>query len=103
MTNIQNMNTPNADKNIYGNSRLNSPVEMASLLNTGGVGGVNSARNSTRGPQQRVPHYSLRDVRFVEELGEGAFGKVRSLCKSPSYKSYKSCQSQSEATVYILG
>uniref|UniRef100_A0A1B0DFZ3 Uncharacterized protein n=1 Tax=Phlebotomus papatasi TaxID=29031 RepID=A0A1B0DFZ3_PHLPP len=50
MTNIQNINLPNADKNIYGNSRLNSPMEMASLLPnvSGGVpGGDEQAENSS--------------------------------------------------------
>ncbi|XP_059622475.1 tyrosine-protein kinase transmembrane receptor Ror [Phlebotomus argentipes] len=90
MTNIQNINLPNADKNIYGNSRLNSPMEMASLLPnvSGGVpGGPVGIANIPAPPNQRppisrgasalrVPQYTLQDVRFVEELGEGAFGKV---------------------------
>lgn len=84
------INLPNVDKNIYGNSRLNSPIEMTSLLanqnnllatagsatipgheNTTGSGG-GGGRNSVI----RVPQYTLLDVKFVEELGEGAFGKV---------------------------
>ncbi|XP_055694054.1 tyrosine-protein kinase transmembrane receptor Ror-like [Lutzomyia longipalpis] len=87
MTNIQNINLPSADKNIYGNSRLNSPMEMASLLPnvSGGVPGgpvgipapPHQRPPAARGASvMRVPQYTLQDVRFVEELGEGAFGKV---------------------------
>lgn len=70
------INLPNVDKNIYGNSRLNSPIEMTSLLHS-------QAGNTIQGMQPptgrnnsalRVPQYTLGDVRFVEELGEGAFG-----------------------------
>uniref|UniRef100_A0A1B0CUW9 Putative tyrosine-protein kinase transmembrane receptor ror n=1 Tax=Lutzomyia longipalpis TaxID=7200 RepID=A0A1B0CUW9_LUTLO len=45
MTNIQNINLPSADKNIYGNSRLNSPMEMASLLPN--VSGDEQAENAS--------------------------------------------------------
>ncbi|XP_055613922.1 tyrosine-protein kinase transmembrane receptor Ror-like, partial [Uranotaenia lowii] len=97
VSNIQNINLPNADKNIYGNSRHNSPIEMTSLManqnstgaisrNTenGGIQGLTSGQPGGQGqPSQsrnngiaRVPQYTLQDVRFVEELGEGAFGKV---------------------------
>lgn len=40
-----------------------------------------SRQNSTDGEGHRrnsvlrIPQYSLKDVKFVEELGEGAFGK----------------------------
>lgn len=71
---IRNINLPNADKNIYGNSRLNSPIELTDLLN-----GQNSLGNSSGSRTNRilrVPHYSLSQIKFVEELGEGAFGKV---------------------------
>lgn len=71
------MNIPNVDKNIYGNSRLNSPVEMTSLLPVlNSATGTTASGRNVRTPQQRVPQFQLRDVRFVEELGEGAFGKV---------------------------
>lgn len=39
-----------------------------------GVGG--GGRSSSRGSALRVRQYMLHNVRFVEELGEGAFGKV---------------------------
>ncbi|KAJ6641007.1 Tyrosine-protein kinase transmembrane receptor Ror, partial [Pseudolycoriella hygida] len=75
MTNIQNINLPNVDKNIYGNSRLNSPIEMTSLLpNQTNIPGVQ--QSSGRNTALRVTQYTLGDVKFVEELGEGAFGKV---------------------------
>lgn len=49
---------------------------MASLLNN-----QEGATNPSGRPKQnaailRVPQYKLEDVKFVEELGEGAFGKV---------------------------
>ncbi|XP_061505528.1 tyrosine-protein kinase transmembrane receptor Ror [Anopheles gambiae] len=100
VSNIQNINLPNADKNIYGNSRLNSPIEMTSLIanqsstgaasrnaENGGIQGLTTGQpGNGHNPGQssqsrnngisRVPQYTLQDVRFVEELGEGAFGKV---------------------------
>lgn len=72
---LRQINLPNVDKNIYGNSRLNSPIEMTSLLpNQSNIPGMqpSSGRNSAL----RVTQYTLGDVKFVEELGEGAFGKV---------------------------
>uniref|UniRef100_A0A336LGT4 Tyrosine-protein kinase receptor n=1 Tax=Culicoides sonorensis TaxID=179676 RepID=A0A336LGT4_CULSO len=77
VSNIQNINVPNADKNIYGNSRLSSPaVEMASLLNNQEGATNHSGRPKQNAAILRVPQYKLDDVKFVEELGEGAFGKV---------------------------
>ncbi|XP_055537399.1 tyrosine-protein kinase transmembrane receptor Ror [Wyeomyia smithii] len=97
VSNIQNINLPNADKNIYGNSRHNSPIEMTSLIanqnatgainrnsENGGIQGLTSGQTGNQGQTSqsrnngiaRVPQYTLQDVRFVEELGEGAFGKV---------------------------
>lgn len=77
------INLPNVDKNIYGNSRMNSPggAEMAGLMaQNGGTGrpvlGNGLTSTHIRTQQNAVPLYSLRDVKFVEELGEGAFGKV---------------------------
>ncbi|XP_055840262.1 tyrosine-protein kinase transmembrane receptor Ror [Episyrphus balteatus] len=74
MTNIQNINTPNADKNIYGNSQMNSSLEMARLY--GGNENSSFAQNLDRSSLLRVSQYTLQDVEFVEEIGEGAFGKV---------------------------
>ncbi|XP_065355411.1 tyrosine-protein kinase transmembrane receptor Ror [Calliphora vicina] len=77
MTNIQNINTPNADKNIYGNSQVNSSLEM-SRINVNGTNDLSPsfAQNIERSSLLKIPHYTLQDVEFVEELGEGAFGKV---------------------------
>lgn len=47
---------------------------MAALMAQNLHGGLTSTHIKTQ--QNCVPNYSLRDVRFVEELGEGAFGKV---------------------------
>ncbi|XP_034475478.1 tyrosine-protein kinase transmembrane receptor Ror [Drosophila innubila] len=77
MKNIQNINTPNAGDNIYGNSQLNSNQDMGRIpLNSSmepvGVTSKNMEKNSLL----RIPHFTLQDVEFFEELGEGAFGKV---------------------------
>ncbi|XP_058987941.1 tyrosine-protein kinase transmembrane receptor Ror isoform X2 [Musca domestica] len=77
MTSIQNMSTPNADKNIYGNSQMNSSLEMSRVNSSNGTGSTSTfINNAERAPLIKLIHYSLQDVEFVEELGEGAFGKV---------------------------
>ncbi|XP_037894224.1 tyrosine-protein kinase transmembrane receptor Ror [Glossina fuscipes] len=77
MTNIQNINTPNADKNIYGNSQVNTSLEMSRIDTSNNVDqSCVFTQNMERSSLLRVPHYTLDDVEFVEELGEGAFGKV---------------------------
>lgn len=74
---IRDINLPNADKNIYGNSRLNSPIEMNELLTNQNSGSQPHLTTSTRGNGiLRIPQYSLSQIKFLEELGEGAFGKV---------------------------
>lgn len=80
---------------------MNSSIEMASLLTTSPIPitihmSNNSANNTGTGRASvnqlqitkstkhrngtsnisRIPQYVLKDVSFVEELGEGAFGKV---------------------------
>ncbi|XP_059220270.1 tyrosine-protein kinase transmembrane receptor Ror isoform X2 [Stomoxys calcitrans] len=77
MTSIQNINTPNADKNIYGSSQISGSLEIP-RVSTNHFVGVSSTfiQNCDRGSILKIPHYSLQDVEFVEELGEGAFGKV---------------------------
>ncbi|KAM3964181.1 LOW QUALITY PROTEIN: tyrosine-protein kinase transmembrane receptor Ror [Aphomia sociella] len=74
---IRDINLPNADKNIYGNSRLNSPIEMNELLNNQNINNQPHLTRNTRGNGVlRIPQYSLSQIKFLEELGEGAFGKV---------------------------
>lgn len=74
---IRNINLPNADKNIYGDSRLNSPIEMNELLtNQNSSSQPHLTRNVRGNGVLRVPQYSLSQIKFLEELGEGAFGKV---------------------------
>ncbi|KAL3271515.1 hypothetical protein HHI36_021994 [Cryptolaemus montrouzieri] len=74
--NLQNMNTPTADKNIYGNhSPTNAaPIEMNRLLPPN----IPPQRNHhpNKGSVSIVPHFTHKEVIFMEELGEGAFGKV---------------------------
>lgn len=67
---------PNVDKNIYGNSRHSSPIEMTSLLATNGMSNLHHSTNPRGNSIMKIPQYGLQDVKFVEELGEGAFGKV---------------------------
>lgn len=74
---IRDINLPNADKNIYGNSRLNSPIEMNELLTNQNSGSQPHLTSTSRGNGiLRIPQYSLSQIKFLEELGEGAFGKV---------------------------
>lgn len=76
---IRDINLPNADKNIYGNSRLNSPIEMNELLNNQNLNNqphLGQQRPVRGNGALRVPQYSLSQIKFLEELGEGAFGKV---------------------------
>lgn len=74
---IRDINLPNADKNIYGNSRLNSPIEMNELLSNQHINNQPHLTRPTRGNGVlRIPQYSLSQIKFLEELGEGAFGKV---------------------------
>lgn len=60
---------------------MNSPggAEMGPLMNQNSAGPAlppGLTQTHIRTQQNSIPNYSLRDVRFVEELGEGAFGKV---------------------------
>lgn len=48
---------------------------MTSLLATNGIVNTQHPTNA-RGNIMKICQYSLKDVRFLEELGEGAFGKV---------------------------
>ncbi|KAF5286190.1 hypothetical protein FQA39_LY16360 [Lamprigera yunnana] len=70
------MNVPTADKNIYGNTGPNSPMELNTLLPTRINNMPPRSHSSQRNGFQNVPHYTYKEVAFLEELGEGAFGKV---------------------------
>ncbi|XP_063927006.1 tyrosine-protein kinase transmembrane receptor Ror-like [Zophobas morio] len=72
--NLQNMNVPTADKNIYGNTGPNSPMEMNNLLPPNIP--PHKSHHASKNGYQNVPQYTYKEVAFVEELGEGAFGKV---------------------------
>lgn len=88
---IRDINLPNADKNIYGNSRLNSPIEMNELLtNQNPANGPHLTRSTRGNGVLRVPQYSLAQIKFLEELGEGAFGKV-----------YKGALKKNGETLYV--
>ncbi|KAM8715275.1 hypothetical protein ACLKA7_002343 [Drosophila subpalustris] len=77
MKNLQNINTPNAGNNIYGNSQLNSNQDMGRIpLNSSMEHLGGPSKNIEKSSLLRVPHFTLQDVEFFEELGEGAFGKV---------------------------
>jgi receptor tyrosine kinase-like orphan receptor 1 len=49
---------------------------MATLLNTNGLSNVNQSTNPRGSSILKITQYRLQDLKFVEELGEGAFGKV---------------------------
>lgn len=49
---------------------------MTSLLATNGMSGMHQSTNQRGNSIMKIPQYGLKDVQFVEELGEGAFGKV---------------------------
>lgn len=63
---------PQVAKNIYGNPGPSSPIEMNTLLPQN----MPPSRNHGSGKNglQTVPQYTYKEVRFLEELGEGAFG-----------------------------
>ncbi|XP_023244990.1 tyrosine-protein kinase transmembrane receptor Ror [Copidosoma floridanum] len=69
-----------SDKNIYDGRRNNTqPMEMSSLLagpgnTTPGTGTLSSG--SSRTSNNRVPQFTMNNVVLLQELGEGAFGKV---------------------------
>lgn len=71
------MNIPTADKNIYGNSTLNSPMELNPMLPPQGnnIPPLRSKQNPNKNNFQNIPNYTYKEVNFIEELGEGAFGK----------------------------
>ncbi|XP_011314884.1 tyrosine-protein kinase transmembrane receptor Ror isoform X2 [Fopius arisanus] len=70
------------DKNIYdGRRNTSQPIELSSLLASGNGGATTPgtgtlSSTSSRASTNRVPQYSLENVALLQELGEGAFGKV---------------------------
>lgn len=87
---IRNINLPNADKNIYGNSRLNSPIEMTDMMTIQSSIPPHHSHNPRTNGILRVPQYTLSQIKFLEELGEGAFGKV-----------YKGALVRGNETIYV--
>lgn len=73
--NLQTIGLPQANKNIYGNPGPSSPMEMSTLLPTHNQS-QRSHHGSNKNNFQSVPQYTYKEVRFLDELGEGAFGKV---------------------------
>ncbi|XP_066587299.1 tyrosine-protein kinase transmembrane receptor Ror [Prorops nasuta] len=88
------------DKNIYDGGRNTAQtIEMSSLLAGPGnvtpyTGTLNSG--SSRTSNNRVPQFSMNNIVLLQELGEGAFGKVYkgelqtdNKCDSPIYVAVK--------------
>lgn len=71
------------DKNIYdGRRSTTQPMEMSSLLagpgnTTPGTGTLSSG--SSRTSNNRIPQFTTNNVVLLQELGEGAFGKDRTV------------------------
>lgn len=66
------INTPNAGNNIYGNS--NQDTGRNNLNNS--MEHVLPSKNLEKNSLLKIPNFTLQDVEFLEELGEGAFGKM---------------------------
>ncbi|KAJ8954467.1 hypothetical protein NQ314_007073 [Rhamnusium bicolor] len=73
--NLQNKDLPQVSKNIYGNPGPSSPMELNTLLPPH-IPPQRNHHNSNKNGFQSVPQYTYKEVRFIDELGEGAFGKV---------------------------
>ncbi|KAG5324300.1 ROR1 kinase, partial [Pseudoatta argentina] len=88
------------DKNIYdGRRSTTQPMEMSSLLagpgnTTPGTGTLSSG--SSRTSNNRIPQFTTNNIVLLQELGEGAFGKVYkgelqtgNKCEPPIYVAVK--------------
>ncbi|XP_071625867.1 tyrosine-protein kinase transmembrane receptor Ror isoform X1 [Temnothorax longispinosus] len=88
------------DKNIYDGRRSTmQPMEMSSLLagpgnTTPGTGTLSSG--SSRTSNNRIPQFTTNNIVLLQELGEGAFGKVYkgelqtgNKCEPPIYVAVK--------------
>nr|XP_023023583.1 tyrosine-protein kinase transmembrane receptor Ror-like [Leptinotarsa decemlineata] len=76
--NLQNKDLPQVSKNIYGSPGPGpsvSPMEMNTLLPPNLPPQRNHHSTSKNGFQS-VAQYTFKEVRLIDELGEGAFGKV---------------------------
>ncbi|XP_060534424.1 tyrosine-protein kinase transmembrane receptor Ror-like isoform X2 [Cylas formicarius] len=73
--NLQN-DLPQVNKNIYGSPGPSSPIELNSLLPQNNLPTGHRNHNSNKIDYQNLPQYTYKEVRFIKELGEGAFGKV---------------------------
>ncbi|XP_030760260.1 tyrosine-protein kinase transmembrane receptor Ror isoform X1 [Sitophilus oryzae] len=74
--NLQHKDIPQVNKNIYGNPGPSSPIELNSLLPPHMQSTNQRNHNHSKLGYQSLPQYTYKEVRFVKELGEGAFGKV---------------------------
>ncbi|RLU25724.1 hypothetical protein DMN91_001881 [Ooceraea biroi] len=85
------------DKNIYdGRRSTTQPMEMSSLLagpgnTTPGTGTLSSG--SSRTSNNRIPQFTTNNVVLLQELGEGAFGKV--------YKGELQTGNKCEPSIYV--
>nr|XP_012224322.1 PREDICTED: tyrosine-protein kinase transmembrane receptor Ror isoform X1 [Linepithema humile] len=85
------------DKNIYdGRRSTTQPMEMSSLLagpgnTTPGTGTLSSG--SSRTSNTRIPQFTTNNVVLLQELGEGAFGKV--------YKGELQTDNKCEPPIYV--
>ena len=68
---------PQVSKNIYGNPGPSSPIELNSLLPPNNIPTNQRNHNHSKIGYQSLPQYTYKEVRFIKELGEGAFGKYR--------------------------
>ncbi|KAJ8950729.1 hypothetical protein NQ318_011220 [Aromia moschata] len=73
--NLQSKDFPQVNKNIYGNPGPSSPHGTEHLIATS-CSPQRNHHNSNKNGIQTVPQYTYKEVRFIDELGEGAFGKV---------------------------
>lgn len=59
-----------------GNIGLNANEMSSGAGSSSGEGSTRGESSGGRNAIHRVAQYTLNDVKFVEELGEGAFGKI---------------------------
>lgn len=81
--NLQVVSGLQGDKNIYDGRRGNNttqPMEMSALLTTPGNTtpgtGTLSSKSSRTSNNRICPQYTIKNVKLLQELGEGAFGTM---------------------------